>query len=113
MKSVSEYPAVDYAGVARHYDALRTITRPNLDKWIGEIIQLGCVRRESVVLEVDCGMGRFAIAFWEKTNARIVAIDASREMLETAKAKPCAGNPKNRKAFVHFTPLPVEAPMLT
>jgi len=25
-------------GVARHYDSLKTIPRPNLDKWIGEIL---------------------------------------------------------------------------
>jgi ubiquinone/menaquinone biosynthesis C-methylase UbiE len=91
MKSNTLYPATDYSGIASKYDRVREMPDQNLDLWIREIIRLGRIHRESVVLEVGCGTGRFAIALWEHTNSRVVGLDASLDMLKTAKAKPLAG----------------------
>jgi ubiquinone/menaquinone biosynthesis C-methylase UbiE len=92
MKSKTLYPATDYSGIAARYDRVREMPDQNLDLWIREIIRLGHIRRESVVLEVGCGTGRFAIALWELTNSRIVGLDVSPGMLNTAKTKPSAAN---------------------
>lgn len=92
MKSETLYPATDYSGIATGYGRVREMPDQNLDLWLREIIRLGRIRRESVVLEVGCGTGRFAIALWEHTNSRIIGLDASRDMLNTAKTKPSAGD---------------------
>jgi ubiquinone/menaquinone biosynthesis C-methylase UbiE len=92
MKSKTLYPATDYSGIAVRYDRVREMPDQNLDLWIREIIRLGHIQRESVVLEVGCGTGRFAIALWELTNSRIVGLDVSPDMLKTAKTKPSAAN---------------------
>jgi ubiquinone/menaquinone biosynthesis C-methylase UbiE len=91
MKSKTLYPATDYSGIATEYDSVREMSDQNLDIWIREIIRLGHIERESVVLEVGCGTGRFAIALWEHTNARVVGLDISPDMLKIAKTKPSAG----------------------
>ncbi len=91
MKSKALYPATDYSGIAARYDRVREMPEENLDLWIREIIRLGHIQRENIVLEVGCGTGRFALALWEHTNSRVVGLDASADMLKTAKTKPSAG----------------------
>ncbi len=92
MKSKSVYPATDHNGIASHYDHVREMSDQNLDLWIREIIRLGRIERESAVLEVGCGTGRFAIALWEHTHSRVVGLDISPNMLEIAKTKTSAAN---------------------
>lgn len=104
-KSLPKNHQTDYADLAEHYDALRTMTRPNLDRWVGAIMKLGGIRKESNVLEVGCGTGRFALALREKTYSRIVAIDASPDMLKRAKTKPLAGTIEWRRGRAENIPL--------
>ncbi len=92
MKSKAVYPATDYNGIASRYDHVREMSGQNLDIWIREIVRAGQIHGESTVLEVGCGTGRFALALWEHTNARVVGLDASADMLKTAKTKPSAAN---------------------
>ena len=91
MKSKTLYPATDYSGIASTYDRVREMSDQNLDIWIREITRAGHIHGESVVLELGCGTGRFAIALWEHTNSQIVGLDTSADMLKTAKTKPSAG----------------------
>jgi ubiquinone/menaquinone biosynthesis C-methylase UbiE len=85
-------PATDYSGIASRYDRVREMSDQNLERWIREIIRLGHIQRESIVLEVGCGTGRFALALWEHTNSRVVGLDVSPDMLKIAKTKPSAKN---------------------
>jgi len=104
MKSKTLYPATDYSGIAARYDRVREMPDQNLDLWIREIIRLGHIQRESIVLEVGCGTGRFAIALWELTNSRIVGLDVSPDMLKTAKTKPSAANIEWKEADAETIP---------
>jgi ubiquinone/menaquinone biosynthesis C-methylase UbiE len=92
MKSKAVYPATDYSGIATEYDRVREMSEQNLDLWIREIIRLGRIHRESAVLELGCGTGRFALALWQHTNSWVVGLDVSPEMLKIGKTKPSAGH---------------------
>lgn len=60
------------------------------------VTELGRVKPESHVLEIGCGAGMFTEMFAE-TGARIVAVDISPELLETARRR---GVTKGRVEFV-------------
>jgi ubiquinone/menaquinone biosynthesis C-methylase UbiE len=64
MKSKVVYRARDYNGIASQYDRVREMSDQNLDLWIQEIIRLGQLHGESVVLGVGCGTG------WQASGQR-------------------------------------------
>jgi ubiquinone/menaquinone biosynthesis C-methylase UbiE len=102
VKPETLYPATDYSGIAARYDRVREMPHQNLDRWIREIVRLGRIHRESVVLEVGCGTGSFTLALWERINSRVIGLDVSPDMLKIAKTKPLAAN-------IEWIEAPVEA----
>ncbi len=75
-----------FAGVAKDYDRFRTLDPSTMDAWIDAIVRMGDLGRGNQLLDIGAGTGRLAVPFMAR-GFRVVALDASREMLREARAK--------------------------
>ena len=78
-----------------HFDALAPDydrLRPAGEGW-HELAEhtLAALAGATRLLDVGCGTGRFAVLAAERLGARVWGVDASAEMLTTARARPGAG----------------------
>lgn len=76
---------VDYSRRAAEYDCSRADETLDRDFWLRGLFDLGDLRRGERILDVGAGTGRFARLLSESN--RVVALDASREMLEAGRGK--------------------------
>jgi ubiquinone/menaquinone biosynthesis C-methylase UbiE len=76
---------VDYSRRAADYDRIRADEVTDREFWLRGIVEVGRVRPRERVLDLGAGTGRFA-NLMSATNS-VVALDASREMLQVARGK--------------------------
>jgi len=77
----------DYGKIAEFYDRGRRLSETNLHMWI-EPIRANCAGKKRIeVADLGCGTGRFSIPMAYYFGFGVTGIDASREMLEKARAK--------------------------
>ena len=74
----------NYSKIAEYYDKVRHV---RADVWIPKIIQYGKIQNGSLVLDVGCGTGSFAISLLSLRNAIVFGVDSSFKMLKNALAK--------------------------
>lgn len=82
--------AVDYAGRASDYDAVRSDETTDRNYWLAGLIEVGRINPGERVLDVGAGTGRFAALL--HPAHRVVALDASPDMILAARSKapfPC------------------------
>lgn len=77
-------PRTDYSQIAEYYDELRP---PMADMWLLRIIEYGKINKESRVLEIGCGTGRYALPMSALKNATSYSLDNSVKMLRKAVEK--------------------------
>ncbi len=77
----------DYGRIADYYDRVRTNDADYLRFWTAPLVKFGRIGRDSRVLDVGCGTGRFTITMEEMTGASVYGLDASADMLKRAKKK--------------------------
>jgi SAM-dependent methyltransferase len=87
MKGTMKIPKTDYAQISKYYDKVRNA---EISAWVSRIVELGCIKRISLVLDVGCGTGRFPLSILAQTKATIASIDLSKDMLRKAVKKPKA-----------------------
>lgn len=93
--------AIDYAGRARDYDAVRADLEVDRGFWLAGLRDLGRIRRGERVLDLGAGTGRFAALL--HPQHRVVAVDTSLEMLKVANTKaafPCVRGDAHRLPFL-------------
>jgi SAM-dependent methyltransferase len=76
---------VDYSRRAADYDCVRADDLADREFWFRGIVEVGRIRDGERVLDVGAGTGRFSKLF-SATNP-VLALDASREMLQVARGK--------------------------
>jgi demethylmenaquinone methyltransferase/2-methoxy-6-polyprenyl-1,4-benzoquinol methylase len=88
-----------FAVIARRYDLLNHVLSCSIDRlWRRRLVRLaGAGRVGGTVLDICCGTGDIALAFRRRTDARVVGVDFSREMLAVARRK--AGSAKGGRAI--------------
>lgn len=78
---------VDYSDIARYYDKVRITSPDYLRFWSSKITHYGSIDRNSRVLDIGCGTGRFTLMLSKITKAEVYAVDPSEDMLDEAKKK--------------------------
>lgn len=79
-----------FATIAGRYDFLNHLLSANIDKKWRKIVAGQLVSRipgEALILDVACGTGDLSQTLFERTNARVVATDFCRPMLNIAAGK--------------------------
>jgi len=76
---------VDYSRLAADYDDVRGDEDSDRRFWLPALRDVGLLRAGDRILEIGSGTGRYARLLAE--SARVVALDASRSMLERARGK--------------------------
>jgi len=77
--------AVDYSRLAADYDAARADEAVDRDFWLRGLVEVGGVRPGDRILDVGAGTGRFARLL--AGSSRVLALDASRAMMEASRGK--------------------------
>ena len=75
---------VDYSGIAKYYDKVRITSPDYLKFWSSRIAFYGSIKKNSRVLDIGCGTGRFSLTLSKVTGAEVYAIEPSEEMLNEA-----------------------------
>jgi len=75
---------VDYSDIARYYDKVRITSPDYLKFWSSKIAHYGSVDRNSRVLDIGCGTGRFTLMLSKITKAEVYAIEPSEDMIGEA-----------------------------
>jgi ubiquinone/menaquinone biosynthesis C-methylase UbiE len=79
---------VDYTRISQCYDETRVpLIQDTLKFCLSKISDLGKITGDSKVLDVGCGTGIYTIPLAERTNASVVGIDSSKDMIEQAVKK--------------------------
>ena len=78
---------VDYEKIAQTYDEGRSYSASKLNFWLGILKKYGKLHPHSVVLDIGCGTGRYAIPLAERCSCSVVGIDVSEKMLDEGKKK--------------------------
>ncbi len=78
---------VDYSNIAQYYDKVRITSPDYLRFWSSKIAHYGLIDRNSRVLDIGCGTGRFTLMLAKITSAEVYAVDPSEDMLDEAKKK--------------------------
>ncbi len=78
---------VDYSEIAEDYDRLRTPSQETLTEWVELIRDFAGIRKDSRLLDVGCGTGRFTMPLAGLTAATTFGLDPSTEMLAKASDK--------------------------
>jgi demethylmenaquinone methyltransferase/2-methoxy-6-polyprenyl-1,4-benzoquinol methylase len=78
-----------FAAVADRYDLLNHVLSCSIDRlWRRRLVGLAAQRHETPsVLDICCGTGDIALAFRQRTSARIIGVDFSPQMLSVARRK--------------------------
>ncbi len=78
-----------FAVIARRYDLLNHVLSCSIDRlWRRRLVRLaGVSRAGGTVLDICCGTGDIALAFRRHTDARVVGVDFSPQMLSVARNK--------------------------
>ena len=74
---------IDYTAIADDYDSFRS----NSPEYLELLIQRCKIDSSSTVLDLGCGTGTAAGFIGSKTSARVIGVDASIGMLQTARSK--------------------------
>lgn len=77
----------DYSKIAEYYDRGRAASGPIIELWIGFIDKFVNMGKETRLLDIGCGTGRFTLPIAKRFNCRVTGADTSSEMLEKAKNK--------------------------
>jgi SAM-dependent methyltransferase len=77
----------DYSRIAEYYDKGRTAAGPIIELWTGLIAKYINKGRDTRLLDIGCGTGRFTLPIAKRFNCRITGADMSAEMLEKSKDK--------------------------
>lgn len=80
-------PKVDYAGLAKVYDEVRSLSEDKEILWLDLFKQYLGLDATSRVLDIGCGTGRFSILIAKRLGCPVVGIDPALSMLARAKAK--------------------------
>jgi ubiquinone/menaquinone biosynthesis C-methylase UbiE len=83
----SEKMPVDYKNIASYYDKVRISTPDYLRFWSMRITDYGSIDKNSRVLDIGCGTGRFTIMLSKISEAEIYTIEPSEDMLNEAVKK--------------------------
>ena len=78
---------VNYSEIAPYYDKVRIQSSDYLDYWGEKIKQYGKITKNTLVLEIGCGTGRFTLPVLKMTQSQIYGLESSGEMLGKAKEK--------------------------
>ena len=81
----------DYSKIAEYYDRGRAAAGPIIELWMGFVAKYINKGRETRLLDVGCGTGRFTLPIAKRFNCRVTGADMSSEMLEKAKDKDING----------------------
>jgi ubiquinone/menaquinone biosynthesis C-methylase UbiE len=74
---------VDYAGISKIYDSYRSYP----DDLIKRIVELGRISQGKKVLDLGCGTGNIARQIKNDTDANLIGVDVSLDMLMAARSK--------------------------
>lgn len=99
---------VDYSDIAKYYDKVRITSPDYLRFWSLKIAHYGSINRNSRVLDIGCGTGRFTLMLSKVTKAEVYAIDPSEDMLDEAKKKDKKKKVKWSKGIAEKLSLPNE-----
>jgi len=77
----------DYSKIAEYYDRGRASAGPIIELWTGIIAKYIDKGRETRLLDVGCGTGRFTLPIAKRFHCRVTGADMSPEMLGKAKGK--------------------------
>lgn len=86
--TVPEVPKANYDKIAGSFDQGRQIDSAIVDTWIGLVKDHGNLKPGDRILDLGCGVGRFAIPFATHLGLDTTGADAYQEMLDIARAKP-------------------------
>ena len=79
---------VDYTKISQCYDETRVpLIQDTLEFYLSKIVDLGKIKDGSKVLDVGCGTGIYTIPLARRTDALVVGLDSSKDMLEKANKK--------------------------
>lgn len=99
---------VNYSDIAKYYDKVRITSPDYLRFWSLKIAHYGSINRNSRVLDIGCGTGRFTLMLSKVTKAEVYAIDPSEDMLDEAKKKDKKKKVKWSKGIAEKLSLPNE-----
>ena len=81
----------DYNKIASFYDKGRSLSRQNIEQWLGIIARLSGAQEGACFLDLGCGTGRFSLPVALNLGYRVTGADSSPEMLDKAREKDIDG----------------------
>ena len=96
----------DQTGIASTYDAARSYRPDVLRRWL-DLVADHAPDDLQLIVDIGCGTGRFAHPLAERFDARVLGIDPSATMLESARAKTVSSRVEFRQAPGERLPLEV------
>ena len=82
-------PKTDYDLASQYFDNVRSKSPLHLKDWTNGLIRWGRIGKNSQVLDVGCGTGRYSLEIGKRTGADVTGLDFSRGMLGKANEKEC------------------------
>jgi ubiquinone/menaquinone biosynthesis C-methylase UbiE len=77
----------DYSKIALHYDRGRPFSEKNIVIWLKLIAKHLRTSKDSRLLDLGCGTGRFSLPLASKLGLDVIGLDSSEDMLAKAKEK--------------------------
>ena len=94
----------DQTAIAATYDEARAIRPEAMRQWLDLVAQHAPAEIQ-LIADVGCGTGRFTYPLAERFSARVIGIDPSATMLESARGKSTSGRVQFRQAPAERLPL--------
>lgn len=94
----------DKTTIAATYDAARSYRPEVMGRWL-DLIAAHAPRDPQLIVDVGCGTGRFTHPLAERFAARVIGVDPSAKMLESARSKPSKGRAEFKQAPAEQLPL--------